>query len=324
MMCHQLAAHLMTAHWPETTDEILGSDQVVLFAHVTPAGGVVLTPLTNTGLRDREAGTATPVSSSVGMWRKLDRIRRNPHVAAAYHTREHGFSDRPEYVLVQGRASSSPLNDRGWVERHLESWERFSGPRSVGVLWERWLRTYHWRVGIEIEVERVVVWPDLACRATPEVHGAPLPAESPTPQSPPARGTGPRIEHGRAAKRAATLPDVLLGWVGADGFPVVIPVAVAGTEERGIVLDAPEGLVPPGGRRAGLTAHSFARYTFGQNQRKHTGWLEAEPGARRVVYAPHTEAGYRLPRSRLLYGIASGFVTRRGYRQGRRAGFLPR
>jgi hypothetical protein len=312
---------LMTAHWPNTVDEILAGDQVVTFAHVTPASGVVLTPLTNTGLRDRRAGTAAPVSSSVGMWKKLERIRRNPRVAVAYHSREHGFSDRPEYVLVQGRASLSPLEDRDWVERHLESWERFSGPRDVGPIGERWLSVYHWRVGVELAVERVIVWRDLDCRGAPEVHGAPLPSEPPEPQRPPARGTGPRIDHARAAKRATRLPNVLLGWAGADGFPLVVPVEVAGAEERGIVLAAPEGLVPPGARRAGLTAHSFARYTFGQNQRRHTGWLEAQPGS--VVYAPHTEAGYRLPTSRLLYRTGAGFVTRRGYREARRAGFLP-
>jgi hypothetical protein len=310
--------------WPDTADEILGGDQALMFAHVTPANGVVLTPLTNTGLRNRQAGAVAPVSSSVGMWKKLDRIRRNPHVAVAYHTREHGFSDRPEYVLVQGKASFSSVEDRGWVERQLESWERFSGPRDVGPIWERWLRVYHWRVGVEIAVERVVIWPDLGCRGEPQVYGAPLANEPPEPQPPPARGTGPRINHARAAKRAARLPNVLLGWVGADRFPVVIPVEIAGTDERGVVLKAPEGIAPPGGRRAGLTAHAFARYTYGQNQRKHTGWLEAEPAESRVVYAPHTESGYWLPQSRLLYRMGSGFVTRRGFREARRAGFLAR
>src|SRR2546427_1465460 len=109
--------------WPDGVDQILGSDQVVVFAHVTPMGGAVLTPLTNTGLRDRQAGRLTPVSSSVGMWRKLARIRQNPNVAVAYHAREHGFSDRPDYVLLQGRASPSDLSDRAWVERHRVSWE---------------------------------------------------------------------------------------------------------------------------------------------------------------------------------------------------------
>jgi hypothetical protein len=312
-----------TGYWPDGVDQIFGGDQVVVFAHVTPAHGVVLTPLTNTGLREREAGTMTPVSSSIGMWRKLERIQRNTHVAVAYHTREHGFSDRPEYVLVQGKASLTSLSDRSWVERHLENWERFSGPRDVGPIGERWLQAYHWRVGVEITVERIVVWPDLACRGLPEVHGAPLPSEQPKPQRPPGKGTGPRINHVGAAKRAARRPDALLGWVGADGFPIVLPVEVAGTQKHGIVLEAPAGVgVPSGGRRAALTAHSFARYTFGQHQHKHTGWLVANSPERNVIYAPHTKNGYWLPESKLLYRIASGFVTSRGLRAARRAGFV--
>jgi hypothetical protein len=307
-----------TTGWPAGVDEILGGDQVVALAYVTPARGVVLTPLTNTGLRDRERETITPFSSSVGMWRKLERIQRNPQVAVAYHTREHGFSDRPEYVLVQGNATLSSLSDRGWVERHRENWERFSGPRDVG-LWEPLLRTYHWRVAVEIDIERIVVWPDGQCRGTRELCGAQLPAV-PGPQRPPKNGTRPRLDHERAARRAARLPNVLLGWAGGDGFPVVVPVTIEGTEERGILLRPPPDTVPPGGRRAGLLAHSFARYTVGQNQRKYTGWLEAD--AERVVYAPHTESGYRLPASRFLYRAGAAFVTTRGLRAARRAGFI--
>src|SRR5437016_14534071 len=55
----------MSSLWSDEAEEIIGSDQVVAFAHVTPMRGVVVTPLTNTGLRDRVAETAEPVSSSV-------------------------------------------------------------------------------------------------------------------------------------------------------------------------------------------------------------------------------------------------------------------
>jgi hypothetical protein len=244
-------------------------------------------------------------------------------VAVAYHTREHGFSDRPEYVLLQGRASLSPVEDRGWVANHAENWERFSGPHDDGWIGERWLRAYYWRVGVTIAVERVTVWPDLACRGQSTVHGSPVPDSPAEPQSPPAKGAGPRVDHHRAARRARRLPNVLLGWVGADGFPVVVPVIVAGTDELGIVLEVPSGVeLPLGGRRAGMTAHSFTRYTWGQRQRIHTGWLEAVPGEQRVIYAPHTQTGYWLPKSRLLFRIGSGFVTRRGLRRARRAGFV--
>ena len=305
--------------WPDDVDAVLAGDQVVALAHLTPARGVVVTPLTNFGVRDREAGTLTPVTSSIGMWRKLERIRRSPAVAVAYHTRKHGQSEREDYVLVQGRATLSPLGDRGWIDAHREEWDRAAGTRDVGPLWERWLRVYHWRVAIEIAVERIVVWPDLLCSGDPTVIGPPTSGD-PAPQTAPARGTGPRVRAARVARRAARLPNVLLGWAGADGLPVVVPVRPGEAGERGIELRAP-GLLPPGGRRAGLTAHSFARHTFGQVQRKHTGWLEVDPSGT-AIYAPHTEAGHHLPESRTLYRMASGLVTRRGLRAAVRAGFV--
>ena len=295
--------------WTDAVDEILGADQAVTFAHVTPASGVVLTPLTNFGVRDREAGTVGSVNSSAGMWLKLDRVRQNPRVAIAFHTRDHSLTKRPEYVLVQGTAT---LQD-DWLDSHLEEWERFGGQsRDLNRVWDWWLRVYHDRVGIDVSVERILVWPDQSCAGEPEVHGAPLPAEPPPPQRAPARGTGPRVRHRRAARRARRLPHVLLGWVGADGFPLLAPADVAGAEERGIVLEPRGGLVPPGGRRAGLTAHWFARYTVGQRQRRYTGWMEAD--ADRVVYAPHSERGYAFPPWRFAYNIVAGYGTRRGLR----------
>jgi hypothetical protein len=339
----------MTDEWPETVDEILGGDQCIALGHVTPAQGVVLTPVTNFAQRDRAAGTVS-VNSSVGMWKKLQALQRNPKVALAFHTRAHGHSARPEYVLVQGDARLSSLSDpEAWLQSIGENWERFSGEsRDVGRLWERWLRAYHWRVNIEIAVERTIVWPDLACHGKPEVYGAPPPAESPAAQRPPAKGTGPRVDHARATKRAKGLAEVLLGWTDAGGYPTIAPVQVAGTDERGILLTAPTGLVPNAGRRAGLLAHEFSRHVVGQHQRKHTGWLTAQPvpgeashgqdngqadsaenrgagnaeAAREIVYAPHTQSGYHLPPSRLLFKLAGGFVSRRGLRAAKRAGFL--
>src|SRR5438445_602807 len=85
------------------------------------------------GLRDREAGTVT-LTTSLGLWKKLDRVRRNPGVAVAYHAREHGVSDRPGFVLVQGRASFSAKPDRAWLESITPNWDRFLVPRSGGVL----------------------------------------------------------------------------------------------------------------------------------------------------------------------------------------------
>ena len=63
--------------------------------------------------------------------------------------------------------------------------------------------------------------------ATPAVHGAPLPPEPPDSATPAgARDRSAGRTTTRAASGAAELPHVLLGWVGADGFPVVVPVGV--------------------------------------------------------------------------------------------------
>ena len=123
-----------TTAWPDLVEEIVAGDHAVALAYVTPARGVVIIPVSNFSMHDREKGTIT-VNSSIGAWKKLDRIRANPQVALAFHTREHASTNRPEYVLVQGRASLSELLDEGWLEAHREEWERFTGPmREFGPL----------------------------------------------------------------------------------------------------------------------------------------------------------------------------------------------
>lgn len=293
--------------WSDTVDEVLDADQAVGFAYVTPALGVVVAPVTNFAMHDREAGTVA-VNTSVGAGRKLERVARNPSVALAFHTRSHSRTSRTEYALVQGTASlSEPIDDYPTTVR--ERWERAAGRVADGPVGRRWLRVYHRRVEISVTVERVVVWPDLGCRGAFDVHGAPLPEAPPTPQAPPKNGTGSRIAHRRAARRARRMPDLLLGWVGTDGLPVVVPVGIAEVVEDALVLDAPAGLVPPGGRRAGLTAHRFSRHVVGQRQQIHTGWLDAD--ADTIRYFPHTHRAYWMPASRAVYNVAVGFETRR-------------
>src|SRR3954467_3149146 len=181
--------------WPDNVDEILAGDQVVALAYTTPANGVILTPLTNFGLRDREAGTLRAVNSSVAAWRKLDRIRRSPKIALAYHTRTHGFSDRPDYVLVQGTASlGDPVED--YPRSIEETWERFGGPVDAGPIWNWWTKVLDHRVEIRLAVERVIVWPDLARESAPEIHGTAGPRGSPRAGGGAARGA--RRRRGRS------------------------------------------------------------------------------------------------------------------------------
>ena len=308
----------MGVSWSDEVDEILSGDLAAAFAYLTPAKGVVIAPMAPLGLRDREAGTVT-LTTSLGLWKKLDRVRRNPGVAVAYHAREHGRSNRPGFVLVQGRASFSPTPDRAWLESIKPNWDRFLVPRSSGAL-GRLLDVYYWqRVAINIQVVRVVAYLGGDAHRDPVVFGAERPPP-PAAQKEPAGGTGPRVSVEAVAAQAERLPHTLLSWCGSDDLPDVVMVSAARSAADGLRLDVPSGSLPPGGRRAGLTSHAFWPRMVGQEQRIHTGWLAADDDGS-VRYSPHTKSGYRLPRSRLLYNLGCASIAR-GMRGARRAGLV--
>src|SRR5688572_16499228 len=120
--------------WPDDVDDVLAGDLTAALAYVTPAGGVVVTAVSPIGLRDRAAGTVT-FTTSLGLGKKLERIRREPRVALAFHAREHGFSDSPHYVLVQGSASAKLPPDRDYLESVVRPHSvRFMGPPKEGKL----------------------------------------------------------------------------------------------------------------------------------------------------------------------------------------------
>jgi hypothetical protein len=303
--------------WSDEADEIIGGDLTAGVMYVTPAGGSVVTAVAPIGLHDREAGVVT-FTTSLGLGKKLERIRREPRVGLAYHAREHGFSKRPEFVLVQGRATIVETPDRDYLENVVgPQAERFLGERKSGFFWDRWLQEYYAdRIPVNVAVERVVVWPDLRCTGEAAVFGAPLADAAPA-QKAPKGGTGPRVDTVRAAKRLAALPHRLLAFVQGDGHPAAVPVDVGGAGEDGIVLKSSPGLLPAGGRRAGVIAHDYNPKLIGLATRQHTGWLEVgEDGS--VIYAPHTEQGYKAPANKTLLLLANGLLAKRGLKRARR------
>ncbi len=292
--------------WPDADDEIIGGDLTAALAYCTPAGGAVATPVAPVGLRDRGAGTVS-FTTSLGFGRKLDRIARNPRVALAYHAREHGFARSERFVLVQGHASFDPHPNPDVLAQIVRpASERFMGAAKTGRFWDWWLRAYYAsRILVTVHVERVSSWPDLACRGVRDVAGREVPDGPPASQRPPRGGTAPRVELAPAARRLRRLPHVLAAYVGADGFPEVVPVTLGRADPSGIALHGP---LPHGARRAGLLAHSYQPQLIGLRTVTHTGWLDEG------VYAPHTTAGFRAPPNKTLLLLANGFAARRGQR----------
>jgi hypothetical protein len=307
---------LVPVSWPDHVDEIFGGDLTAALGYVTPAGGAVVMAVAPIGMRDRERGTVS-FTTSLGFAKKLERIRHEPRVALAYHARDHGFSTRPEYVLVQGEAEPIESPDPAQRREVQSQAERFLGPGRKGRFWDRWLREYYEvRIPVRVHVERVTVWRDLRCAGEPELFGRPPVLTEPDAQRPPKRGTEPRVEVRRAVKRLRRTPHLLLGHVDAEGYPAVAPVELRAADDRGLELAAKPGLIPPGARRAGLLGHAYRPQLIGLTARQHTGWLEA--GDDVGLYAPHTETGFVAPPNKTLLLFFNGLQAKQGVRRSRR------
>jgi hypothetical protein len=301
----------VTLAWSDEVDAVLAGDMTAAFGYLTPAGGAVVTAVAPVGLRDRDQGTVT-FTTSLGLGKKLERIARDPRVAMAYHARDHGFASGDSFVLVQGRCRPVPPADPDWNERVLgPASARFMGPPRRGPFWDRWLKEYYAdRVPVTVDVERVVVWPALDCSGDPVVNGIDRPG-APEPQAAPKKGTGPRLDAEKAARKLARMPHVLVAWREADGFPAVVAARVQGAGGEGIGLGSEAGL-PAGGRRAGVLGHSYEAKLVGLRARQHTGWLEDG------LYAPHTVSAFRAPSNKTLLLLANGLLAKRGLRKARR------
>jgi hypothetical protein len=144
-------------------------------------------------------------------------------------------------------------------------------------------------------------------------------SEGVTAQRAPKNGIGPRVDVRRAASKLAGLPHRVLAFRGADGYPVVVPIELAGHDGRGIHLVDEHRLLPPGGRRAGLLGHAYRPQQIGLSTRVFTGWLDvADDGS--ACYAPHTEKGFTAPPRKNLLLVSNGLLAKYGMRQARRRG----
>jgi hypothetical protein len=311
----------MGIRWPAEVDDVLKGDITAALGYITPAGGAVATAVAPCGIGDRDLGTLG-FTTSLGFGRKLERIVADPRIALAYHAREHGYSASPAFVLAQGTAAVDLTPSRAQLEELTPQVERYLGKVVRGPVWDRLLREYYGeRVLVDIAVKRIVAWPDLSASGGMTVTGSAWPGLA-DPQPPPRNGTGPRVDVGKAARQVAALPHRVLAYRGADGFPVMVPVHLAGHDGAGLRLVVPGGLLPPGARRAGLLAHSYRPQLVGLSTRVFTGWLDVSPDG--AIYAPYTSRGFVAPPRKHLLLVSNGLLAKYGLWQARRQGTAAR
>ncbi|MEU7628878.1 hypothetical protein AB0C34_02680 [Nocardia sp. NPDC049220] len=118
-------------------------------------------------------------------------------------------------------------------------------------------------------------------------------------------------------ERLGVLPHCLVAF---RGFLVIVPVRSIGEGIDGIRFEAPDGLLPEGGRRAGLVADRYNAQCLGPAVRFCTGWLEVS--AHGANYAPHTFRGLSAPAVQTVRTPGDGRLAERGLRRARRDGTL--
>ena len=129
---------------------------------------------------------------------------------------------------------------------------------------------------------------------------------------------GPRADRYLGARKSGFFWD---RWL-REYYRDRVPVEVTGGAAEGLMVSAGPGLLPQGGRRAGLLAHDYQEQLKGIAARQHTGWLSVDE--RGAVYAPHTEQGFRAPANKTLLLLANGLLAKRGLRKAERDGTLER
>ena len=229
------------------------------------------------GLRDHERGEVT-FTTSLGLGKKARADPRQPRVSLAYHAREHGFATDPRFVLVQGRRASTPrpisrCSARSYGRPRPDSWarRRQASSGTVTCASTRRPRPGHGRGRAGDRLARPALRrpsPRSAARSSRPRH--------PQPQAPPKKGTGPRVELGSAAKRLRPCPTSCSHFPAPTVSRWSSRWRPAEAGERGVALQAAEGVLPEGARRAGLLGHRFNAKLIGLESRQHTGWLEVD------------------------------------------------
>ncbi|HEX3778373.1 MAG TPA: hypothetical protein VHX38_01815 [Pseudonocardiaceae bacterium] len=305
--------------WSDDVQDVMVGDLTAAVAYGTPAGGAVVASVSPLGLVDRPTGTVS-FTTSLGFGKKLEHILRNRRLAICYHARTHGFSTSSSLVLAQGIASVDFEPSTQRLDDLLHRQSPYLGEAKSGPVWDWILREYHReRVFVDIHVERLVSWPELSAAGPMSVDGRPMPP-APQPQAPPARGTGPRVDMAKFMKVLGILPHRLLASLGADGYPVIVPVTPTGWDQDGILLRTPDGPLPPGARRAGLLAHRYNAQCVGLTVALATGWLDSSNGT--IRYAPHTLHGLSAPPLKTVQALGNGMLAKYGLWQARRQGTL--
>ncbi len=258
--------------WPEELLPLFERALTVEHASLTRAGLPVTYPLTPYVGDDR---TTLDVSTGLTYPAKAERARRNPKVALLYSDPVGSGLEEAPVALVQGlatvRDSDLQANTDRYVRLSMAKLRAVYEGQPKFVL--RSLAWYFVRIWMEVTPTRILWWPAGRLEEPPREWVAPAGTTAPNSDpAPPGKQPGSWKEQPSEWRPAAELalrelPLRDLTFVGADGFPICVPVRNVSLEPAGFRLRAARvpGATPEG--PACLTFHTHdAGFTSQQNR----------------------------------------------------------
>jgi hypothetical protein len=306
---HAEGAH--GAGWPPDLLEVFERAITCEYASLTTAGAPVTVPATPyVG-----AGGTLDVSTGLTYPAKAERARRNPRVSMLFADSLNSETAGSPAVLVQGHAAVRDADLQGNTDRYarlsLEKLPAAVEGQPKAIL--RRMTFYYARIWIEMTPVRISWWPDRTLAAPARVWEAPpgqeLPESDPAPagRRPPAWLKPPERWQEVAAHALRTLPLADLTVVGADGYPVCVPVAAGALagEEVPLTVGAGAPELPAG--PACLTLHGHdERFTTQEN---HTLVGSVSPDTEGLrLHVERALADWSLTGNRLQRGL--GFLAK--------------
>jgi hypothetical protein len=260
------------AGWPEELLPLFERAITVEYASLTKAGAPITYPLTPYVGED---GRTLDVSTGLTYPAKAERARRNPKVALLYSDPLGSGLDGAPVALIRGMATVRDSDLQANTDRYVRLSmaklpDTYKGqPRFLlrSVAW------YYARIWIQVTPTHVLWWPEGRLDEPPLEWSAPehtnAPASDPAPPGKqPASWVDQPSDWRAAAERAMReLPFRDLTFVGADGFPVCLPVTEISLEAEGFRLNVPRlaDATPEG--PACLTFHAHdAGFSYQENR----------------------------------------------------------
>lgn len=257
--------------WPDAVAPVLEHAITVEYTSLSRTGTPIMTPVSP---YLKPGARTVDVSTGLTYPAKAERARRNPKVCLLFADHVGSGLADPPVVLIQGLATVRDADLQANTDRYVrqalaKTPEMVKGLPRFGL---RRLIFYFARIWIEVTPIEIMWWTSTALDHEPGRWLAPAgttapPSDTaPLGKQPPAWLEPPAQWQPTARKAVVNLDQRDLAWVGANGFPLSVPVAGVEQTAQGFALSLGDHLpeIPHG--PACLTFHAHpATFTRQEN-----------------------------------------------------------